>query len=367
MPTQPWPLLLDAGICVHKSVIISWLKLQPKAEVERFLARRKCGLVRLSGMNINASKDGDTNRATINNVDLHHLRSAVAAADCGSFRRAAELLSVRHSALSRSIKHFEQSIGMMLFERSSSGVRLTPAGRNVLRAARTILEQIDALMKTRTSSGGCEPEYLRVGFCISMSAGNLRATLLDFKRRFPAIELVTAERSKTGLTTALRNGSLDLLFLTGEVPLPGNHVWPLWSERVLISLPQDHPMAARDSIYWTDLRNEKVLLSQHDPGPELEDLLTSKLVCADRPRIERHDVSRGIIKSLISMGLGISLVMESETGATFPGLVYRELRDGTGASRIGLSAHWRPDNESPALLSLLTLLGERYPALNSRE
>ena len=68
--------------------------------------------------------------------------------------------------------------------------------------------------------------------------------------------------------------------------------------------------------YGQILRHETILLSQHDPGRELEDLLISKLVApADRPKIERHDVSRGIIKSLISMKLGISLVLESDIGA----------------------------------------------------
>jgi DNA-binding transcriptional LysR family regulator len=116
-------------------------------------------------------------------------------------------------------------------------------------------------------------------------------------------------------------------------------------------------------IYWTDLRNETVLLSQHDPSREFEDLLISKLGSFDeRPKIERHDVSRGIIKSLISMGIGISLVMESDTGASFAGLVYRDLRDGTGPSRVGFSAHWRVDNENPALDGFLKLLAERYPS-----
>lgn len=78
------------------------------------------------------------------------------------------------------------------------------------------------------------------------------------------------------------------------------------------------------------------MLSHYDPGRELEDLLNAKLIFpSDRPRIERHDVSPGVIKSLISMGLGISLVLESDAGANFSGLVYRELRDGTGPSRIG--------------------------------
>jgi DNA-binding transcriptional LysR family regulator len=125
-------------------------------------------------------------------------------------------------------------------------------------------------------------------------------------------------------------------------------------------------LAARSVIYWTDLRNETVLLSQHDPGRELEDLLVSKLVAPEgRPRIERHDVSRGIIKSLISMKLGISLVLESDIGASFAGLVYRELRDGTGSTRFDFAAYWRADNDNPALGGFLKLLTERYPSLPS--
>ena len=77
-----------------------------------------------------------------------------------------------------------------------------------------------------------------------------------------------------------------------------------------------------------------------------------------RPKIER--VSRGIIKSLISMNTGISLVHESDIGANLADLVYRELRDGAGASRFEFSACWRADNENPALQEFLKLLSEGY-------
>jgi DNA-binding transcriptional LysR family regulator len=110
---------------------------------------------------------------------------------------------------------------------------------------------------------------------------------------------------------------------------------------------------------------EVVLLSYYDPGRELEVLLNAKLISpGSRPRIERHDVSRGVIKSLISMGLGISLVLESDIGANFSGLAYREFHDGTGPSRIGFSATWRADNENPALENFLKLIAERYPLLS---
>ena len=42
-------------------------------------------------------------------------------------------------------------------------------------------------------------------------------------------------------------------------------------------------------------------------------------------------------------------------------LVYREVREGVEPARIGYSAHWREDNQNPALTSFLKVLGERYP------
>jgi DNA-binding transcriptional LysR family regulator len=226
-----------------------------------------------------------------------------------------------------------------------------------------ILDQVDTLVDTGISSGHGESGHLTMGFCTSISIGNLRATLGEFRKRLPQVELITAERSRLRLLTALRSGTVDVVISPGRLLSKDTRTQSLWSERILISLPQDHRLAAREIVYWTDLRNETVLMSKHDPGRELEDLLVSKLVLPeDRPRIERHDASRGIIKSLVSMGMGLSLVMESDIGASFAGLVYRDLQDGTGPSRLDFYAHWRDDNENPVLKRFLKLLAERYPS-----
>ncbi|MDH2404839.1 LysR family transcriptional regulator [Bradyrhizobium sp. SSUT18] len=295
-------------------------------------------------------------------LELKHLRSAVAAADCGSFRGAAELVRSQQSSLSRRIAELEHHLGIALFERHSGGVRPTRAGSNVLRLARTILEEFDALIATARSAENSESGRLSVGFCPSLSLGSLQRSLLEFKHAVPQIELVTVERSRTRLAAALRNGGLDVVIVTGKLPLLDNKAISLWSERVLVALPQDHSLAARDIVYWTDLRGETVLLSHDDPGNELEDLLISKLASReDRPRIERHDVSRGMIKGLISTNTGISLVLESDTIINDADLVYCELRDDAGPSRFEFSAYWRADNENPALVAFLKLLSERHP------
>jgi DNA-binding transcriptional LysR family regulator len=295
-------------------------------------------------------------------VDLQHLRYALTASEYGSFRRAAEVLLLRQSTLSRRIRQMEERIQIVVFERSSGGIRTTEAGRHFLRMARSILEQMDALVMDAYSAGRGEAGRLAIGFYTSLSAGNLRATLVDYAERFPQIYLGMVESSRASLFTALRNGTLDIIIVTGDASLGDNNALLLWSERTLLALPGSHSLVDREAIYWTDLRGETVLLNHCDLGREFEDLLMSKLVSPDdKPKIERHDVSRGIINSLVSVGFGVSFAIESDLGATFSSLVYRELRDGTGPSRIGYSAHWRSDNDNAALVSFLKLLRERYP------
>lgn len=295
-------------------------------------------------------------------IVLQHLRYAVSAADHGSFRRAAEALSLRQSTLSRCVRQLEDSIGLIVFDRFSGGVRPTPAGQEFLRNARSILEQVDALAATAHRTGRGEAGRLLVGFYTSLSAGNLRATLTDVAQRFPQLEIELIENSRKRLATALRNGGVDIAIVPGAAPLPESTVMALWSERILAAIPDGHPLVQRQAVYWIDLKDETVLLSRRDPGPELHDLLIAKTASpGDRPKIVRHDVSRGSLMSLVGAGFGITLLTEASAGANIAGVVYRDVRDGAELARIDYSAHWREDNQNPALTSFLKVLGERYP------
>jgi DNA-binding transcriptional LysR family regulator len=325
--------------------------------------------------NLNARKqvaehvdhDSKSNNVQLRNltsaVDLVHLRYAVAAADHGSFRRAAEALLIKQSKLSRHVSQLEGRIQMIVFERSRGGVRATNAGRDFLRMARSILEQMDMLVTSARSAGRGEAGRLAIGFYTSLSAGNLRATLVDFTKRFPQIEVGMMEKSRTRLATALRNGAIDVAIVTGGIPLIDSKTISLWNERILIALPEGHQLAERETIYWTDLKGETLIISRHDPGPEVQEQLLAKLTSpGDRPKMVCQAASWGNTSSLVGAGFGVSLVTESDVGVNLSGLIYRELRDGTGPSWVRYSAHWRSDNDNAALASFLKMLAERYPS-----
>jgi DNA-binding transcriptional LysR family regulator len=204
-------------------------------------------------------------------VDLRHLQYAVTVEDCGSFRAAAEVLSLTQPTLSRCIRQLEHAIGLAVFERSSGGARPTRSGRDFLRTARLILDQMEMLVTQTRRTGRGEAGRLVIGFYTSLSTGNLRATLADFRERHPQVELEMIERSRARLLAGLRNGAIDIVIVTGAALVQDTELLPLWSERTFIALPEGHSLAGRDSIYWTDLRGERLLLSHYDPGREFED------------------------------------------------------------------------------------------------
>ena len=131
-------------------------------------------------------------------IDLKHLRHAVAAADYGSFRQAAEALNIKQSTLSRSILQLEHATSMRIFERSPGGVAVSHFGGEFIRMAKGVLEQINEFDLANAIVS--RSEVLRIGFCTSLSAGGLRTNLLEFHGRFPEFRLELLERRRSQLS-----------------------------------------------------------------------------------------------------------------------------------------------------------------------
>ncbi len=295
-------------------------------------------------------------------IELRHLRYAEVAERCGSFRKAAESLSLKQSNLSRRVRHLEEQLGIALFERTNGGVKPTPAGRDFVNGVRRVLNELQIVVDGAKAVGRGDAGCLTIGFYTSLSAGNLRASLIEYGRRFPQVDISTIEGSRSRLFDGIQNGTVDIAVVTGEPASDCNRSMVLWSERIIVALPEDHPLAANDIIYWTDLKRERFLLSERDPGPEIQDILVAKLSSpGDLPDVVRHDVSPENIKSLVGAGRGVSLMCEACMGASYSGVAYREARDGNGSTRIGYRAYWRDGNDNPALRNFIRLLEERCP------
>jgi DNA-binding transcriptional LysR family regulator len=296
-------------------------------------------------------------------VEIPHLRYVVAAAEHRSFRRAAAALNIAQPTLSKRIRELEGRLGVMLFERSISGAHLTPIGEEFVQSARRVLAELE-LMENRASAGRHgEAGRLEIGFYTSLSTGALRDSILSFVERYAQVEVNITEDARAALIALLDRGVIDIAVLLGESAYTDYAHMSLWSERIMVAFPKGHPLAARDFVYWTDLKNERFLMSCRDPGPEIQGVILNKLSApGDRPFIKQIRANNEHILSVVDGNCGITVLCESATGNALPGVVFREVRDGNGPTRVGYVAYWRRNNNNPALRQMLALL-QAHPAV----
>jgi DNA-binding transcriptional LysR family regulator len=297
-------------------------------------------------------------------VELRDLQWAIVAAQHRSLRRAAEVLNIRQSTLSRRLQYIEHRLGAELFERTNGGTRPTMAGQEFLATARRIVEGTDAALTRLKARCRGEGGHLAIGIYSSFSTGNLRATLMDHRQRFPEVEVEAVDAPRSQLLCDLASNALDVVIVPTPWPDWDGRRLSLWSERAIIALPEQHALAAFPAVRWCDLANERLLLPKRDPGPEFERLLAIKLRSSGPPRIVFQAAGSDLLLNLVSAGYGALLVFEGATGAHYEGVVYRELHDDDGPTRVNFTAYWQEGNNNPALRPFLEILRERYPDLS---
>jgi DNA-binding transcriptional LysR family regulator len=294
-------------------------------------------------------------------TELRQLRYLIAADEAGSFSRAARNLNIKQATLSRHILQIEKRLGMVLFNRMTRGATLTPNGMIYLRTAQRIVKEFEELNAWVRATNDGHAGKLSVGFYTSFSAGNLRATMTEFGECYPEVRVRGFERDRDMLLAGIENGLLDIAIMIGEAPYRGLMTRPFWSERILVAMPEGHPLAGRERIHWTDLTRERFLLTERDPGPETRNMLLGKLgMPGYTPEIDMNDVSRETVLSAIALGEHMSIVAESALGIQVPGVVFREVHETNGHIRIGFSGYWREDNQNAVLRRFLDFVAVRY-------
>lgn len=289
------------------------------------------------------------------------IRHVLAAADHGSFYKAARALGMEQSTLSRDVAKLERMIGVQIFVRSRAGISTTVAGRDFIRCVRPMLANADRLVAAMRASGQGRAGELVIGHYCSLSAGNLRATILGWSSTHPEVNLDGIEANRSALLAGLDTGEIDIAILAGEAAHDGYRREAFWSERVMVALSSSHPLAEREIVHWTDLRGERFLLPAADPGPEICDMLVGRLsVTGVQPDIRMHRCSRETILSLLGDGLGFTVICEGSAGACYPEVVYRPIHGEQGPMLIGYSGYWRDLNSNPALLRFLRFIKSRY-------
>jgi LysR family transcriptional regulator, hydrogen peroxide-inducible genes activator len=243
-------------------------------------------------------------------MTLTELRYVVAVAEARHFGRAAERCHVSQPSLSASVAKLEDELGVRLFERGKRGVRVTPAGEEVVGQARRALEEAARVKAVAQQRRNPLKGVLRLGVIHTIAPYLLPELVSALKRAAPDMPLDIEENTTAALDRMLRAGELDGVVLALPYEAPGIEVMPLYDEPFKVVVPRGHGLARRKAIAADELDREDLLLLP--AGHCLRDQVLDACREFSRPPPPgRQGNSLETLRSMVASGSGITVLPQT--------------------------------------------------------
>ena len=193
-------------------------------------------------------------------MTLTDLRYLVALAHERHFGRAAEKCNVSQPTLSVAVKKLEEELGVMLFERSASDVKLTEIGEPLVEQAEKVL--LEASQIREIAEAGKDPMVgpLRLGVIYTIAPYLLPSLIPLMHERAPKVPLIIQENYTARLLESLKRGELDVIIAALPLDQPGVVAQAAYEEPFRIVMPSGHPWAAEKKVDAEHLAEEPLLL-----------------------------------------------------------------------------------------------------------
>ena len=238
---------------------------------------------------------------------LRQLHYLVEVADKRNFRAAAEASFVTQSTLSAGIKELETLLGVELVERDPRGVRLTPAGEEVARRARTLLAAAQDLVETAHGAGAPLSGLFRLGVIPTIAPFLLSGVLSGLRKAYPELKLYLREDQTDPLLEQLHAGRLDVLALALPYDCGNVETALLFKDRFSLGLRRDHRLASAKHVRPKEIESETLLLLQE--GHCLRGHALSACRIGDKAHADAFEgTSLPTLVQMVDNGLGVTLL-----------------------------------------------------------
>ena len=240
------------------------------------------------------------------NATLRQLKVFEAVARLLSHSRAAEELFLSQPAVSIQIRKLEEHAGNALFEQFGKKIYLTPAGTELLRISRTIIQQFEAAENAMTQFRGVSGGRLNVGV---ISAGDyfFPRLLVEFAGRHSGVILNFTVHNREGLLTQIADNLTDLGIMVRPPAEPDAESLPFAPHPYVIVAAPDHPLVGRKKISMATLMRESFVVREKgsDTRKSMEEGFGEHI---GDLRIAMEIRSTETIKQAVIAGMGISFL-----------------------------------------------------------
>lgn len=166
-----------------------------------------------------------------------------------SFSKAAKVLGISQPALSNYIKKIEESMGVLLFDRSISPIEITEFGKTYLNYANEILQATDKMHDIMSDLQELKRGNLKLGSTACFSTGYLPGPISVFHQKYPGINFRIVEGEVSEVSDKCLTGDVDMYLTDGDIDDELFDKEKLFSERLIMAVPKSLPINEKIQDY----------------------------------------------------------------------------------------------------------------------
>ena len=284
------------------------------------------------------------------------MRQFIAVAEELHFGRAALRLNMAQPPLSQAIRRLELSLGVDLFNRSKRNVELSEAGKVFLIEAKRTLLQADVARKMAQSASADTPE-VRISFIGPALYQLLPEILVRFRTVAPNVHARLFESPTPRQIEGILSGDFHVGFITHGIHHAGCESRLVERSSFVAAVPSDLPLARLKSVSLAELAQQPFILPPTKYTERSETLNLFKSVGVV-PRVEQEASQTNTTLSLVSAGLGCSIVMATSALQAIRNVTFLPIEDALPHARWEMAMAWHPDHLSSETRSFIDLVTE---------
>lgn len=285
-------------------------------------------------------------------METRQLRYFIAVAEEKHFGRAAQRLHMAQPPLSQQIKQLEEQLSTQLLVRTTRKVELTAAGEVLLDRARMVLADLDQLTQDVELVGKGASGVVRIGVAGSTTYRLMPGIIKAARERMPDLRLnVHGEMLTPEMERALEENRIDVALLRPPVRSDQLELKSLGPDELVLALPEQHPLAAREELQLADLAGQPFVCY---PGESAVSgiFLDACRKAGFRPDIVQEARETSTLLSFVASGMGVALVPTSRSAFGMQGIVFQTVTDAPG---VDLSLAWRRGDGRPLIAGFISL------------
>ena len=275
-----------------------------------------------------------------------------------NYTNAANRLYMTPSSLTRVIQQMEEELGFLLFDRSRRSVSLTAAGQSFYQNCEEVLARYHAVVENARAALEGNTGCIRFAVNVYYANSVVYDILGSFQSAYPDILLQVSSSNTERMLYSLLEREIDCGVCTGR---PADHSIErivLKKYRDCVVLSPSHPLADREELSFTELRQERFSVIAHSlAGRGYEEIRAKARAAGFDARVEENADSVSHLLSIVSTGRYITMLSDNYRNLAGDKLRFVPLAD---EGTVELAFLWKKDSSNPCVKVLADFVRKNF-------